>query len=142
MAGPGEELERPIIHQMRVPPSRPQHPPKPQPPPNILRRPLSKPKSQQKPNQDASTVKAQQVTPSTARDTMPYWYRPQYSRDEAINFLHSLDPGSFILRDSSTIPGGYALAIKVSPELVRRRKKMPEGIIIIIAMYMYISNNY
>ena len=142
-AGPKEE--RPIIRQMRIPPSRPQPPPKPQPPPNMLRRPLSeavvsKPKPQQKPNQDASTVKAQRIT-LTARDTMQYWYRPQYSRDEAVNFLRNLDPGSFILRDSSTVSGGSALTIKVSPELIKRRKKMPEGIIIIVAMYMYISNN-
>ena len=132
MAGPGEE--RPIIRQMRIPPL------KPLPPPNMLRRPLSKavvskPKPQQKPNQDASTVKAQLVTPSTVKATMPYWYRPQYSRDEAVNFLHSHDPGSFILRDSSSVSGGYALTMKVSPELVRWRKKMPEGIIIIVAMY-------
>ena len=150
MAGPGEE--RPIIRQMRIPPSRPQPPraPKPQPPPNMLRRPLSeavvpKPKPHQKPYQDPSPVKVHQVTPSTAKDTMPYWYRPQYSRVEAVNFLHSLDPGSFIVRNSSSVSGGYALTMKVSPELVRRRRKMPEGIIIIVAMYMYIyisNNNY
>ena len=142
-AGPKEE--RPIIRQMRIPPSRPQPPPKPQPPPNMLWRPLSeavvsKPKPQRKVNQDASIVKARRIT-LTAKETMPYWYRPQYSRDEAINLLHSLDPGSFILRDSSSVLGGYALTIKVSPELVRRRKKMPKGTIIIVAMYMYISNS-
>ena len=141
-AGPGEE--RPIICQKRT------SPPKPQPPraPNMLHRPrlpeavVSKPKPQQKPNQDAPTVKAQQISQlvRTAKETMPYWYRPQYSREEAINFLRSLNPGSFILRDSSTVPGGYVLTIKVLPEHVRQRKKMPEGIIIIVAMYVYNSS--
>ena len=144
-AGPGEE--RPIIRRKRAPP------PKPQPPraPNMLQRPrlpeavVSKPKPQQKADQDAPTVKAQQISQlvRTARETMPYWYRPLYSREEATNFLCSLDPGSFILRDSSTVPGGYALTIKVSLEQVRQRKKMPEGItiIIIVTVAMYIYNS-
>ena len=144
-AGPGEE--RPIIRRKRAPP------PKPQPPraPNMLQRPrlpeavVSKPKPQQKADQDASTVQAQQISQlvRTARETMPYWYRPLYSREEAINFLCSLNPGSFILHDSSTIQGGYALTIKVLPEYVRQRKRMPEGItiIIIVTVAMYIYNS-
>ena len=71
---------------------------------------------------------------------MPYWYRPQYLRDEAINFLRSLDPGSFILRDSSSVTGGYALTIKVSPEDVRRRKKMPEGTLDEYMDFMHVGN--
>ena len=106
-------------------------PPKPPPYSSTLQR---SPSEVSKPQQISQLVR-------TAKETMPYWYRPKFSRDEAINFLRSLDPGSFILRDSSSVTGGYALTIKVSPELVRRRKKMSKGIIIIVAMYMYISNN-
>jgi hypothetical protein len=62
---------------------------------------------------------------------MAYWYRPQWSRDEAINVVHSLDPGSFILRNSSTVPGGYALTIKLSREQGRQRRKMTAGITIV-----------
>ena len=58
---------------------------------------------------------------------MPYWYRPQFSRDEAISFVRGLDPGSFIVRDSMTVQGGYAITIKISEEQVRQRKKMAGG---------------
>ena len=105
---PGEE--RPTVRRKNIPP--------PKPPPYIQQRPLSEaiiPKAH-KP-QSESTVKAQ----------MPYWYRPQFSREEAISFVRGLDPGSFIVRDSTTVPGGYAITIKISQEQVRQRKKMTDG---------------
>lgn len=60
---------------------------------------------------------------------MPYWYRPQLSREEAISFVRDLDPGSFIIRDSVTVQGGYALTIKISQDLVRQRRKIAEGML-------------
>ena len=60
---------------------------------------------------------------------MPYWHRPQFSREEATNFVCGLDPGSFIVRNSQTVPGGYGLALKISQEQVRLRRKMAKGIV-------------
>ena len=64
---------------------------------------------------------------STVKAMMPYWYRPNITRDEAIDFVRHLEPGSFIVRDSQTVSGGYALTIKVSGHLVRQRRKLAEG---------------
>ncbi len=44
---------------------------------------------------------------------MPYWYRPAITREEAIEYVRHLEPGGFIVRDSQTVSGGYALTIKV-----------------------------
>ena len=109
--GPGEE--RPTVRKKNVPP--------PKPPPYIQQRPQSeaiiRPSLHAQKPQSESTVKAQ----------MPYWYRPQFSREEAISFVRGLDPGSFIVRDSTTVPGGYAITIKISQDQVRQRRKMAEG---------------
>ncbi len=64
---------------------------------------------------------------STVKSLMPYWYRPSWRRDEAIDDVRPLDPGSFIVRDSQTVQGGYALTLKLSEEHVRRRKKLADG---------------
>ena len=58
---------------------------------------------------------------------MPYWYRPDITRDAAIEIVRQLEAGSFIVRDSQTVFGGYALTIKVSEKLVRQRRKLAEG---------------
>jgi tensin len=39
-----------------------------------------------------------------------------------------MDDGCFIVRDSQTVSGGYALTIKVSVELMRQRKKIADDI--------------
>ena len=70
-----------------------------------------------------------------ARATMPYWYRPHYSREDGVNFVRNLGPGSFIVRDSVTVPGGYALTMKISQEAVRLRRKLPKGIYILASVY-------
>ena len=44
---------------------------------------------------------------------MPYWYRPNITREEAIGLVRQMDSGAFIVRDSQTVSGGYALTIKV-----------------------------
>ena len=137
LAVPGEEHERPLFRWK----SRTASSPKPL-PPNMKQRPLSEaiPKSQQqKPTQYINaSIKAQQNSRDQsvliARVTMPYWYRAHYSREDAIHYLRSLGPGSFIIRESSTVRGGYALTIKVSQEMVRERLKLSEGIHILATL--------
>ena len=70
-----------------------------------------------------------EYTVNRTKNLMPYWYRPQLSREEAISFVCDLDPGSFIIRDSVTVQGGYALTVKISQDLVRQRRKMAEGML-------------
>ena len=58
---------------------------------------------------------------------MSYWYRPDITRDEAIDFVRQLEEGSFVVRDSQTVTGSYALTMKVSEKQVRQRKNLTEG---------------
>jgi tensin len=64
---------------------------------------------------------------SKVRSLMAYWYRPNITREEAIDLVRLTDSGAFIVRDSQTVAGGYALTIKVTPAIVRQRKKLAEG---------------
>ena len=64
---------------------------------------------------------------SNVKSLMAYWYQPGWTRDEAIDYIRPLEPGSFIVRDSQTVQGGYALTLKLSEDHVRRRKKLAEG---------------
>ncbi|GBP44989.1 Tensin [Eumeta japonica] len=50
-----------------------------------------------------------------ARDTSPYWYKPNISRDDAIAALQPLEEGSFIVRDSNSFPGAFGLAVRAGP---------------------------
>ncbi|ESN98302.1 hypothetical protein HELRODRAFT_193036 [Helobdella robusta] len=43
------------------------------------------------------------------------WYRPNMTRDAAIAYLLKKPSGSFVVRNSSSYPGSYALVIKVDP---------------------------
>ena len=58
---------------------------------------------------------------------MPYWYRPDIARDEAIEFVRQLEAGSFIVRNSQTVTDGYALTMKLSEKQARHRKNLAEG---------------
>lgn len=58
---------------------------------------------------------------------MTSWYQPKISRDEAIACVLPLSTGSFIVRDSSTVKGGYALTLKITESIVRTRKKLNPG---------------
>ena len=58
---------------------------------------------------------------------MPYWYCPNITHDEAINFVQQLEEGSFIVRDNQTVTGGYALTMKVSEKQIRQLQNLPEG---------------
>ena len=63
----------------------------------------------------------------TVKALMPYWYCPDITRDEAIDFVRQLEEGSFIVRDSQTVTGEYALTMKVSEKQVRQRRNLTEG---------------
>lgn len=53
------------------------------------------------------------VTDNVVRSLMPYWYQPNITREEAITLVRQMNSGAFIVRDSQTVSGGYALTIKV-----------------------------
>ena len=96
----------------------------------LAKRPLAPSIPSHKPQVSEAIAKPSQNTQleSMVKAMMSYWYRPQFSREEAISFVRGLNPGSFIVRDSSTVQGGYALTVKVSPKQIRQRRKMAEGI--------------
>ena len=56
-----------------------------------------------------------------------YWYKPNFTREEAIEVISHAEPGSFIVRDSQSVLRGYALTIKVSEIIIRRKLKVPSG---------------
>ncbi|OQR69855.1 tensin-like [Tropilaelaps mercedesae] len=58
--------------------------------------------------------------------TTAHWYRPRMTRDDAVEFLRDKPPGTFIIRDSTTYPGAYGLAMKV-PD--RGEQKSPEELV-------------
>ena len=61
---------------------------------------------------------------------MPRWHKPQFSREEAISYLLDKDPGWFVVRDSMSVTGGYALTIRMSPEVAKTRaqRRLSKGI--------------
>lgn len=52
------------------------------------------------------------------RDSSKYWYKPNISREEAVNLLRSAHPGTFIVRDSTTFANAFGLVLKVRVPLV------------------------
>ena len=58
---------------------------------------------------------------------MQNWYKPKISREEAIALVLPMPAGSFVVRDSSTVKGGYALTLKINEDMVRVRKKLTSG---------------
>ena len=72
----------------------------------------------------------------------PNWYKPLLSREAAISFVRGLDPGSFIVRSSTSVQGGYGLTMKISQEQVRLKKKMMKGILIIMIGFQIVINSY
>ena len=122
---PGPVEERPTVRRKNV------RPPK----YHIHRSPQSE--AINKPSSLSSLHRYKPQSESTVKAQMPYWYRPQFSRKEASSFVRSLDPGSFIVRDSTTFPGSYAITIKISPKQIRQRRKMTEGIMIIISLAVW-----
>ncbi|XP_054167937.1 tensin-1-like isoform X2 [Oppia nitens] len=52
--------------------------------------------------------------PTFIKDTSSYWYKPNISREDAINMLRDKTSGTFIVRDSHSFPGAFGLALKVA----------------------------
>ncbi|XP_028292596.1 tensin-1 isoform X5 [Gouania willdenowi] len=59
------------------------------------------------------------------QDTSKFWYKPDISREQAINLLKEREPGAFVIRDSHSFRGAYGLAMKVAspPPSVHQNKK-------------------
>ncbi|XP_008295555.1 tensin-1 isoform X4 [Stegastes partitus] len=59
------------------------------------------------------------------QDTSKFWYKPDISREQAINLLREREPGAFVIRDSHSFRGAYGLAMKVAspPPSVHQSKK-------------------
>ncbi|CAH2302218.1 tensin-4 isoform X1 [Pelobates cultripes] len=45
--------------------------------------------------------------------TSKQWFQPSITRDKAIEFLKDKEPGTFLIRDSTTFRGSFGLAMKV-----------------------------
>ncbi|KAM6958381.1 tensin-1 isoform 13-T13 [Tautogolabrus adspersus] len=60
------------------------------------------------------------------QDTSKYWYKPDITREQAINLLKDREPGAFIIRDSHSFRGAYGLAMKVAcpPPTIQQSKKV------------------
>ncbi|NXY81477.1 TENS4 protein, partial [Alcedo cyanopectus] len=60
-----------------------------------------------------SPLKAGQPTMKFVMDTSKYWFKPSISRDQAIQLLKDKEPGTFVVRDSTSYRGSFGLAMKV-----------------------------
>ncbi|XP_023820696.1 tensin isoform X2 [Oryzias latipes] len=60
------------------------------------------------------------------QDTSKFWYKPDISREQAINLLKDREPGAFVIRDSHSFRGAYGLAMKVAcpPPTIQQNKKV------------------
>ncbi|XP_054137611.1 tensin-4 [Melozone crissalis] len=60
-----------------------------------------------------SPLKAGQPTMKFVMDTSKFWFKPSISRDRAIQLLKDKEPGTFLVRDSTSFRGSFGLAMKV-----------------------------
>ncbi|CAI9586673.1 unnamed protein product, partial [Staurois parvus] len=60
-----------------------------------------------------STVKDGQPGMKFVMDTSKLWFKPSITRDQAIEYLKNTEPGTFIIRDSTSYRGSFGLAMKV-----------------------------
>ena len=56
-------------------------------------------------------------------ETVEDWYKPSITREAAVRRLIPLTVGSFIIRDSQTVTGGYALSLKVPESFVLQKSQ-------------------
>ncbi|XP_071433349.1 tensin-4 [Pithys albifrons albifrons] len=79
-------------------------------PPRLLNTALSAPALACIPD---SALRAGQPTMKFVMDTSKYWFKPSISRDRAIQLLRDKEPGTFLVRDSTSFRGSFGLAMKV-----------------------------
>ncbi|NXW86092.1 TENS4 protein, partial [Alopecoenas beccarii] len=60
-----------------------------------------------------SPLRAGQPTMKFVMDTSKYWFKPSITRDRAIQLLRDKEPGTFVVRDSTSYRGSFGLAMKV-----------------------------
>ncbi|XP_068120719.1 tensin-4 isoform X2 [Hyperolius riggenbachi] len=60
-----------------------------------------------------SSVKDGQTGMKFVMDTSKLWFKPNLTRDQTIEFLKDKEPGTFIIRDSTSYRGSFGLAMKV-----------------------------
>ncbi|XP_010584019.1 PREDICTED: tensin-4 [Haliaeetus leucocephalus] len=60
-----------------------------------------------------NALRAGQPTMKFVMDTSKYWFKPSITRDQAIQLLKDKEPGTFVVRDSTSYRGSFGLAMKV-----------------------------
>ncbi|NXX84989.1 TENS4 protein, partial [Urocolius indicus] len=60
-----------------------------------------------------SASRAGQPTMKFVMDTSKHWFKPSITRDQAIQLLKDKEPGTFVVRDSTSYRGSFGLAMKV-----------------------------
>ncbi|NXH12649.1 TENS4 protein, partial [Bucco capensis] len=60
-----------------------------------------------------SPLRAGQPTLKFVMDTSKFWFKPSLSRDQAIQLLQAQEPGTFVVRDSTSQRGAFGLALRV-----------------------------
>ncbi|XP_036397125.1 tensin-4-like isoform X2 [Megalops cyprinoides] len=64
-----------------------------------------------------SSPQGSQASMKLVMDSSQFWFRPHITRDEADALLRDQEPGSFVVRDSSSYRGSFGLAMKVQEVL-------------------------
>ncbi|KAG8429475.1 hypothetical protein GDO86_020107, partial [Hymenochirus boettgeri] len=60
-----------------------------------------------------NSIKDNQPGMKFVMHTSKQWFKPNMARDEAIEFLKDKEPGTFLIRDSTSFRGSFGLAMKV-----------------------------
>ncbi|NXP71342.1 TENS4 protein, partial [Ramphastos sulfuratus] len=58
-------------------------------------------------------LRAGQPTMKFVMDTSKYWFKPSITREQAIQLLKDKEPGTFVVRDSTSYRGSFGLAMKL-----------------------------
>lgn len=58
-------------------------------------------------------IRDMQPTMKFVMDTSKFWFKPNITREQAIELLKKEGPGTFVVRDSSSYRGSFGLALKV-----------------------------
>ncbi|XP_034488129.1 tensin-1-like [Drosophila innubila] len=70
------------------------------------------------------TIHTKEVEPHLvkfAKDSSEYWYKPNMSREEAVDLLRNVVPGTFLIRNSTTYRNAFGLVLRVA--------KPPAGVV-------------